>query len=371
MSSVKEWHDKAMELADSGFRERARGDAARSQEFFAQALEAELAAIGELDEPNGLLWSILHRSAGTLALDCRRFRQAEQIAATALAGEPQPEIAEELRDLLKQIYFQRHLDAQGLVLTDSELQLSLAGPEVGAGIAEQSLVSPRVDSTARLIYRSIERKYRLPFRDRGQPPKELRDRYKLLVSVPRSGSYALSFRFAETDFPSAFPYTATIIDEFMELVALVNRFHIDAIREIIPHPDYQRNFFSLAQKIAPDGAQVSQVGFTAQGNGRQRSVELTAAGAEIAAAATPKQKTFLERPDGTAEIRGLVSRFRSDGAIVISTPERRYTVMPSYEKTRAIGPELREQYVVAKVIRRGGYLSLDDIRLTESREWEW
>lgn len=370
MSSVKEWHDKAMELADGGFRERARGDAARSGEFFAQALEAELAAIREIDEPNGLLWSILHRSAGTLALDCRRFRQAEQIAATALAGEPQAEIAEELRDLLKQIYFQRHLDAQGLALTDSELQLSLTGSEVGAGMAEQGLAYRRVDNTARLIYRTIERKRRLPFRERGQPSKEIRARYKLLESVPRSGSYEMSLRFAETNFPSAFPATATIIDEFMELIALVNRFHIDAIREIIPHPDYQRNFFRLAQKIAPDGEQVSQVGFTALGGGNQRSVELTAAAAEIAAAATPGQKTFRERPDGTAEIWGLVSRFRPDGAIVISTPERRYTVWDLYGKMHEIGPRLREEYVVAKVVRMGRDFRLEDIQLTEARGWE-
>ena len=107
-----------MEFADRGLKKRAHGNAKESLVYFEQALRYELAAIDELDQKDRLAWAVLHRSAGTLALDCRDFRQAEKIVATALAQEPHPAIAEELRDLWQQIHFQRHLDLKGITLQE-------------------------------------------------------------------------------------------------------------------------------------------------------------------------------------------------------------------------------------------------------------
>jgi hypothetical protein len=104
MSSVRELHDKAMEFADRATMARAQGDAKRSVEMSAQALDWELAAIAGLSEQGGLAWDVLHRSAGWLAVNSNQFRLAEQLACKALAGEPHPEIAEELRELLDQVY---------------------------------------------------------------------------------------------------------------------------------------------------------------------------------------------------------------------------------------------------------------------------
>jgi hypothetical protein len=48
----------------------------------------------------------LHRSAAALALECGVLREAERLIAAALSGDPPNEIAEELRDLLEQVYFE-------------------------------------------------------------------------------------------------------------------------------------------------------------------------------------------------------------------------------------------------------------------------
>ncbi|MCL4203791.1 MAG: hypothetical protein KJ000_14920 [Pirellulaceae bacterium] len=53
--------------------------------------------------------SVLHRSAASLALNCEEYRLAEKLLAVGLAGDPPPEIAEEMRDLLEQIYARREL----------------------------------------------------------------------------------------------------------------------------------------------------------------------------------------------------------------------------------------------------------------------
>lgn len=109
MSPLDKLHDQAMEAAFLADLERRRGNEEQAVELFNKALDLELKAIAEMTTPVEPTWSILHRSAGWLALDCDQPRKAEQLAARALAGGPPPEIEDELRDLLEQISFRRHL----------------------------------------------------------------------------------------------------------------------------------------------------------------------------------------------------------------------------------------------------------------------
>ena len=112
MSKAREYHHIAMDYAAKGLMARMRGDTEKAAIHFKQALENELAAIDNLSTQSGLSWSILVRSAATMALDCEDFRLAEKLACKALAGDPHPEIAEELRDLLGQAYAQMRRGAK-------------------------------------------------------------------------------------------------------------------------------------------------------------------------------------------------------------------------------------------------------------------
>lgn len=118
MSEINRLHDKAMDLATFALRERARGNAEKMREYFEDALKYELAAIDALDRYIEPTYSVLHRSAATLALDCKQYRKAEQLAAKALAQDPPAEIAEELRDVLEQANFHRRIDLRGIALAD-------------------------------------------------------------------------------------------------------------------------------------------------------------------------------------------------------------------------------------------------------------
>lgn len=100
-------HNQAMDLVETAILERTRGHKEKAIQLYAEALELELAAIRELDERGECAeptWSVLHRSAGWMAFNSNQFRRAEKLASKALAGDPHPEIAEELRDLLEEIY---------------------------------------------------------------------------------------------------------------------------------------------------------------------------------------------------------------------------------------------------------------------------
>lgn len=105
MSAPNNPHNRAMDLVETAILERLRGNMAKTAQLYAEALELELVAIRELDERGERAeptWSVLHRSAGWMAFNSHQFDMAAKLARKALAGNPHPEIAEELRDLLKE-----------------------------------------------------------------------------------------------------------------------------------------------------------------------------------------------------------------------------------------------------------------------------
>ena len=109
MNKVDKIHDDAMRLVDEADHLRRCGDKKGAerrlhQAFLQERKVAEMLASKEDFEPSR---SVLHRSAATLALQCGEYREAERLIAAALAGNPPAWIADELRDLLDQVYFAR------------------------------------------------------------------------------------------------------------------------------------------------------------------------------------------------------------------------------------------------------------------------
>ena len=76
MSVLDKLHDQAMEAAFLADLERRKGNEEDAAKLFEKALDLERQAIAEMTTPVEPTWSILHRSAGWLALDCNRPRQA-------------------------------------------------------------------------------------------------------------------------------------------------------------------------------------------------------------------------------------------------------------------------------------------------------
>ncbi len=107
MKAFKDLHHEAMRLVDEAAGARHQGNAPLASERLRQAFDrerqaADLVAADFTLEPNR---SVLHRSAASLALECGELREAERLIAVALSGDPPLQIAEELRDLLEQVYF--------------------------------------------------------------------------------------------------------------------------------------------------------------------------------------------------------------------------------------------------------------------------
>ena len=106
---MKDLHHEAMRLTNQADHLRRVGDleGARTQLRLALDQERQAAALAAGDLTLEPTRSVLHRSAATLAFQCGDFREAEHLIAVALGGSPPETIADELRDLLEQVYFVR------------------------------------------------------------------------------------------------------------------------------------------------------------------------------------------------------------------------------------------------------------------------
>lgn len=276
MSDVRTLHQTAMEHADRADRLRAKGDFEQATEairaaYIAEERAAMLLAARTDAEPSR---AILFRSAATLAIEAEEFRAAERLACVGMTGSPANELLDELREVYERAQFRRHLETRGIVLDPQQVQMSLAGSAIAPAMAESNEFTDRVHATEKLMIRTYERKANLPYREVGNIANATRERVALYLSVPRGGSFTVTFQIGGPQL-HLFSSPSEVIDEVMACFDLWQRNDEDGLRRRIPDESYRRNFVGLVGQIAPDGERVRQVGFTTTRGGRDRAVELT------------------------------------------------------------------------------------------------
>ena len=363
MNESRAAHDRAMDLAFLADRSKAAGDLDEAGRLYAQALESEVAALGALHSSSPMTFAVIHRSAAWLALECREIRLAEKLASAGLAGDPPPEIADELREVWEQANFHRHLYARGVVLADHEIQMTLSGPGVGLGITEWRGYQTRVDDTLKMITRITERRAEKPFRHRGPPEAAIRNYLSPHVSLPRAASYAVSIRLGrgQLQLPGLLdlPELPEVIHDFLTIVEKVNGSVEDQLEELIPDDSYRRNALELAKQIAPDGSNIKQVGFTASGIDGPRMIGFTRTKKNVrqsAAEHTPEEERV--EIHGTllfADARGTSNEIR----IVADDGEHKVKVVP--EMMDDIVRPLWNSVVSVRGVRRGSVVTLTEI----------
>jgi uncharacterized protein DUF955 len=101
VSTTRELHDKAMELFDTSFFARRKGDESEMMSILADALKSECAAADSVAPDQSLepTRSVLHRSAASMALQLRDVKTAIRYVQGGLAGQPPEEIKRELSAL--------------------------------------------------------------------------------------------------------------------------------------------------------------------------------------------------------------------------------------------------------------------------------
>ena len=282
MNEINKLHDEAMNLAELAAVAKVKGSLQQADELLRRAYENEAKAAHlmlDVSSPEPTR-SVLFRSAASLAIDCNELREAEKLISLGLAGNPPPDVIEELRDLFERVNFRRHLDLRGVVLEEDELQLSIAGRLISVGLAPVEHLVMRIENARKLILRVVERLMERPYREVGAVRGAVRE-YGLFVSVPRAASMAVTLRVSR---PKPLPgfeeeikyiHSSQVIDELISCLDSFSRSEEKELREKIPQEAYYRNFVGIAKNLAPDGNEVRVVGFTALRRGQERRVSLT------------------------------------------------------------------------------------------------
>ena len=74
-------------------------------------------------------------------------------------------------------------------LSQDEFQLSIEGKATGFGMAESDEFVDRVQTSEKLIFRTIERRMGRPFRETGRAIKKITRNFELHLSVPLRGQF--------------------------------------------------------------------------------------------------------------------------------------------------------------------------------------
>jgi hypothetical protein len=382
MSRIRDLHSQAMDLAELAEEACRSGDVQKAEELYEQAFEYEEQAaervVSSLDgEPTR---SVLLRSAAALALNCNRLRDAERQIAVALAGNPPDVIAEELRDLLEQVYFKRHLDVRGITMAPGEFQLSIAGKAIGAGWALSDAFVERVMSTEKLVYRTAERILGRAFRDRGSADKSIRENFTLFLSPLRVGSLAVTFKLGRQKDPvlpglesyMAEDYTNEVVEEVVECLQLINEADDGALRERIHDEAYYHNFIGLARQIAPDGENVNQVGFTVIRGNKEKRVALRRVQEEITSLKLARSSGRIDKPQSLTRVRGqllFADHRKSERGIIEliddKDPSKKYKIIVPEGMMSDIVRPLWEYTVVVTGRTSSRGIVLEDIKQAE------
>lgn len=369
MNQIKQVHRQAMEFADQAFLAKLEGNTKRAHELLLQALDHEIRAT-ELVANNLKLEptrSVLYRSAASFAIQCGKLREAERLLAMGLAGNPPEEIADELRDLLDQVNFSRHVSLRGLILEPEEFQFSMTGDAVGPGIMDSILFIERYNYLKDLIYRTAARIKQERFSDRFHHKKASKGGFDLYLASPRAASFAVSVRIAMDQnmwLPSISP-AIKLLDEVMTCLDLFNQSEEKRLKDQIPDPVYRRNFLSLAGKLAPDGRLVKAVGFTTFRDHKERYVQLT----------TPQhlvlkepEKLHEEGPESMVVITGTLkyaNALKKEGEIKLTDDKGKKVTVKVPEGIADIVRPNFDKYVRITGITRDKAIHLRDIEEIE------
>ena len=276
---IRELHNKAMELAALAHIQKAQGNKDEAMSLFEKSYsfeyEASMSAYNSsVGEPSV---SVLLRSAASLAMSCKKLREAEKLVALALSGEPPFEIAEELRNLLENINFHRHLEVKGTELLDDEVQLSISGNGVGYGYAQTDEIVSRIVLFTNLAVRTAERLSNKSFRKSGPMAPEHKKMIENSYMTPlKAASMAFRIKFGTPNEPTlpGFSNYGAIIDDITSNIELLNDNRVDVLKERISDTAYFDNFLALTKGLAPDGDTVSQFGITSIKQGEERKTYL-------------------------------------------------------------------------------------------------
>ena len=264
-------HREASELANKARIAQFNGDKIAYLKLTKQAFEKESKSAKLLrQDPSHHMFTILHRSAATLAYRCGEYESAEELIFEGMRQTRNDGIREDLYNLLDRVRLAVKYGQYANQLEDEELVMTLQGIEANRGLIEPSLLSKRIIKFSTLVRNTIGSINSYAFRNRRKVDQE----YRVLATVPSFGSYRIGMTITHLG-PNRFPgisYFDGVRLKLLENLRLLNGGDIDRLKSEFSDEGYLQNLVGLTKELAPDGNAITAVGIEAKIEGQRKSI---------------------------------------------------------------------------------------------------
>ncbi len=290
MTTVREFHDRAMRLADDLLLARHRGRRKEADRLAREAFAAELqaATIAFDRDVSAVTRVILLRSVANLAREAKRWEDAIDLAIRALSAEDLVDHRSELFRIVDTLRTYEHLGLHGVTLADTEVQLSVAGAVAAPGFARSDEVTRRVGFVHDLMVRTAMRKLKMPYEDSAPRTRYFKEIFTPFMSEARAASFAVTLKFGvgeqvelallgDNESPASKrrpPSVSKVLDAVIASARAYAEGGPSALRKLIRDESYARNAASLLRQLSPDAERISTVGLTVLRGGQSAPVAL-------------------------------------------------------------------------------------------------
>jgi hypothetical protein len=266
MNDIGIVYDQAMAMRNDAFSLREHGDIEEARKKFLQACASALqsASLIEKLRENEPRRSVLFLEAASSAFHGEDLDLAERLVGEGLSGYPPDSVKKDLRKLLDDIKFALISRTNSGMPYEEEAEIRLYGDGVGYGRIKPKCLIERVDAVIKILSRTIQRKYGLPFEAHPKKRKAYPD-YQVDIAWAEAGSFGIKICLTQkvNEQLSLFQSKPSeILKDFIDNIALLNSGETEKLRTSINNEEYYVNFIAQAKEIFPDGNIVDKVGIS-------------------------------------------------------------------------------------------------------------
>ena len=374
--SWDEHHSRSERLASQGEHVARVGDRAAAEKLYAQAAEAEAAALDALAPEKLRTRGITSVSAVALWYKAHELSRAEQLAHRSLAGGDLPEFAQaQIRELLTLIWTTRSAEANGVRFVPGDVLVSVKGGDVVYGGAPLDLIVKKVEGVRAALLRTVEMLLGREFRRRGGPPPDILSMFNPWLFQAPAGSYQFAVRVQQPAqmelWESQRPKIDQITGTFLQILHASATDPDVELEALVPDKQYREAFLNLSRNLAPTGRTFERLDVRDAGAPAVlvASFEVDTRKGLNAALRRSKPPKALSSSDAPETIRGTLRALHLDDdwleVAAASDPSQHLTIEEAGDVLDDVVGPMVNRLVNVSVLRRGKKLIYQDIELDE------
>lgn len=374
--SWNENHSRSERLAAQGDQVARTGDRAAAERLYAQAAEAEAAALDALAPEKLRTRGITSVSAVALWYRAHQLSRAEQLAHRSLVSGDLPEFAHtQIRELLTLIWTTRSAEATGVRFVPGDVLVSVIGGDVVYGGAPLDLIVKKVEGVQAALMRTVEMLLGREFRRRGGPPADLQSMFKPWLFQAPAGSYQFAVRVQEPAqmelWASERPKIDQITGTFLQILHATATDPDTELEALVPNKEYREAFLNLSRNLAPTGRSFERLDVRDAGAPAAvvASFEVETRKGLNAALRRAKPPKAVSSSDAPDTIRGTLRALHLDldwlEVAAADDPSQHLKIEEAGDVLDDVVGPMVNRLVNVSVLRRGKKLIYQDIELDE------